>query len=187
MFKPTENLSVMIPEGTETVEISCMEGYAFSMQDLSLTYPNGKVVTFYPEHDGWNGMPYVDVFVDENYHAEGKGYDFANAKHGLVSLNDLIAIGERYGVDVMVGESGIFEGDLAISFGMSQETAENFLRSEFEVFESLGVAWACELYGRYSPLTPAPYLKGIDYEKREGMPYYANQQMKEFFMEILDK
>ena len=58
MFKPTENLSVMIPEGTETVEISCMEGYAFSMQDLSLTYPNGKVVTFYPEHDGWNGMPY---------------------------------------------------------------------------------------------------------------------------------
>ena len=58
MFKPTENLSVMIPEGTVTVEISCLEGYAFSMQDLSLTYPNGKVVTFYPEHDGWNGMPY---------------------------------------------------------------------------------------------------------------------------------
>ncbi len=190
--KPTSPLCVTIPEGTKQITIACTEGYAFSMGGCSLTYPDGAFVELTPLFDWWGGMEYVDVHVGEDYTCSGsvngtevKGYDFANSKYGLVTLNELIAIGDKYNVDVMIGECGIFENGSSFSFGMTHETASAFIGEEIELFESLGLAWTCELYGRYTILTPAPYLAGIEYEKAEGMPYYANQSMEAFFREKL--
>lgn len=185
VYKPTEAISVTIPAGTKKLEIACSEGYAFSMDSLTLTYPDGVVISLIPYCDNWHGMPYTDVQINGDRKVLDGEYDFANAKQGLISLNELIGIGQTYGVDVMIGECGIFEGDLALDFGMPQETAQAFTRDEIELFESLGLAWACELYGRYTVLTPAPYLTGIEYKKIDRMPYYANLSMEQFLKEML--
>lgn len=103
------------------------------------------------------------------------------------NLADLINVGEQYGVDVMVGECGIFEGGEPMAAGISQAATEAILKDEIDLFEKFSLAWACEYTGRYALVTPAPYLAGIEYRDLENSPYYANVEMGEFFKELLAK
>ncbi len=190
--KPTEDILLKIPVGTKKVTITCTNGYAFSMNQLKLFYPDGTVIDLNPQFDWWGGMEYVDVHVGEGYYLTGTvcgkevaSFDFCNVEVGLVSLNELLDIGAKHGVDVMIGECGIFENGAEFDFGMTHETATAFIKDELELFESLDLAWACELYGRYTIMTPAPFLDNTEYKKAEGMPYYVNLSMEKFFMEML--
>lgn len=176
-------VTVTIPEGAGSFEISCPEG-CFTMSDISLRLSDGTEPVLMPVHDWWAGTPLAAVTVGEDGTCASK-YSLADLKQGGRSIMDLIGVGKQYGVDVMVGECGIFEGGDPMAAGISQDATEAILKDEIDLFEQLGLAWVCEYTGRYALVTPAPYLPGIEYRDMENSPYYANVEMGEFFKEIL--
>lgn len=101
------------------------------------------------------------------------------------SLLDLIAVGEKYGVDVMVGEFGFFEGGDPMAADISQEAIEMMFLDQIETFEKYNLAWCCEYLGRYALATPAPYLESIEYRDLEDSPYYVNLEMDAFFKRVM--
>lgn len=179
-------VTVTIPEDATSFEISCPEGSCFDISDISLTLANGKSIPFMIIHDAWHGLQLAAITV----HEDGS-YDntltLANLKQGQdgQSLLDLIAIGEKYGVDVMVGECGFFEGGAPMTAGIRQEAVESLFMDQIKTFEALDLAWCFEYGGRYALVTPAPYLEGIEYRDLENSPLYANLEMDAFFKDIL--
>lgn len=176
-------VTVAIPEGAGSFEIACPQG-CFTMSDISLRLSDGTEPVLMPVHDWWSGTPLAAVTVGEDGICSST-YSLAAIKNAGLPLAELIGVGEQYGVDVMVGECGIFEGGDPMAAGISQAATEAILKSEFDLFEDLGLAWVCEYIGRYALVTPAPYLAGIEYRDLENSPYYANVEMGDFFKEIL--
>lgn len=177
-------VTVSIPEQAETVEIGCPVGSCFTVSDLSLTLQDGTACGLIPLKDGWGGTPMTSIAVDENGVCVGTlGLEYV--KQNGASLLDLMAVGERYGVDVMVGECGFFEGGDPMTVGIGQAAVEALFADQIETFDRLDLAWCFEYLGRYALATPAPYLEGIAYRDLENSPYYVNLEMDAFFRQIL--
>ena len=100
-----------------------------------------------------------------------------------MSLRDLVEVGERCGVDVMVGEFGMFTESPSLDFVVPQKTAVALLRDEIEMFQEMGLSYSWDLMGQYNILSPAPCLLGVSYEKVDRTPYYANQTMEQLFQD----
>ena len=179
-------VTVTIPEGSTAFEISCPEGSGFTMSDLSLTLSNGTEIPFMLVFDWWRGTPLAEITVS----ADGSFTSTLKLEQLYMNgrtLEELIAIGEKYGVDVMIGECGFFEGGNPMVTGISQEATEALFAEQIATFERLGLAWCFEYIGRYTLATPAPYLAGIEYLDLENSPYYINLEMDAFFRDILAK
>lgn len=177
-------VTVTIPEDASNFEISCPEGSCFTMSDISLTLANGNEIPFMLLFDSWQGTELAEITVSEDG-SHTSTLTLAHLKQNGQSLADLVAIGEKYGVDVMVGEFGFFEGGDPMAAGISQEATEKMLQDQIETFEKYNLAWCCEYLGRYALATPAPYLEGIEYRDLENSPYYVNLEMDAFFKQIL--
>lgn len=177
-------VTVTIPEGATSFEISCPEGSCFTMSDISLTLQDGTQCPLLLLNDGWSGTPLAEITVNEDGSSTSSiGLEYIEQSGS--SLLDLLAVGEKYGVDVMVGEFGFFEGGEPMAAGISQEATEKMFLDQIETFEKYDLAWCCEYLGRYALATPAPYLEGIEYRDLENSPYYVNLEMDEFFKEII--
>ncbi len=176
-------VTVTIPEGAGSFEISCPEG-CFTMSDISLRLSDGTEPALMPIHDWWAGTPMAAVTVGEDGTCTST-YSLADIKRSGLSIKDMIGIAGQYGVDLMVGECGIMGDSDQTAAGVSQAAAEAILKDEFDLFDELGLAWVCEYIGRYALVTPAPYLAGIEYRDLENSPYYANVEMGDFFKELL--
>lgn len=179
-------VTVTIPENADSFEITCLTGSCFTMSSISLTLKDGAECSIRPLKDGWTGTKLAEVIVNEDGSCTSTlGLEYV--KQNGASLLDLMAVGERYGVDVMVGEFGFFEGGDPMATGIRKEVVEMLLRDQIDMFEKLGLAWCCEYLGRYALATPAPYLEGIEYRALENSPYYVNLEMDEFFKSIMSE
>ena len=181
-----KTVTVTIPEGADSFEISCPEGSCFTMSDISLTFPDGTAASMSMLNDWWKGTMLAEITVNE----DGSCVSTLGLEHleqNGQTLLDLIAVGEKYGVDVMVGECGFFESGDPMVTGMRQEVVEDMFRNQIDTFEKYGLAWCFEYIGRYALATPAPYLAGIEYLDLPDSPYYVNLAMDEFFREIMSR
>lgn len=177
-------VTVTIPENAAGFEISCPAGSCFTMSDISLTLKDGSECPLMLLNDSWSGTPLTEITIQADGSTAGTiGLEYI--KQGASTLMDLLAVGEKYGVDVMVGEFGLFEGSEPMAAGISQEATEKLLLDQINTFEKYNLAWCCEYIGRYTLVTPAPYLAGIEYRDLENSPYYVNMEMDAFFREIL--
>lgn len=177
-------VTVTIPEDASCFEISCPEGSCFTMSDISLTLSDGNELPFTLVFDYWQGTELAEITVskDGSYTST---LTLAQLKQNSQSLADLVAIGEKYGVDVMVGEFGFFEGGDPMAAGISQDAIEKLFIDQIETFEEYDLAWCFEYLGRYALATPAPYLEGIEYRDLENSPYYVNLEMDAFFKQVM--
>ncbi|MBQ4610101.1 MAG: cellulase family glycosylhydrolase [Clostridia bacterium] len=181
-----KTVTVTIPEGADGFEISCPEGSGFTIEDISLTFPDGTETSMSMLKDWWKGTMLAEITVNE----DGSCVSTLGLEHleqNGQTLLDLIAVGEKYGVDVMVGECGFFEGGDPMAAGMRQEVVEVMFRNQIDTFEKYGLAWCFEYIGRYALATPAPYLEGIEYLDLPNSPYYVNLEMDAFFREIMSR
>ena len=153
------------------------------MSDVSLRLADGTKPALMTIQDWGAGTALAEVTVGEDGRCSST-FSLADVDQG-VSLADLVSVGEQYGVDVMVGEFGMFEDGEPMGAGISQEATEAILRDEIDLFEGLGLAWACEYVGRYALVMSAPYLAGVEFRDLENSPYYANLEMGEFYKELL--
>ncbi len=175
-----------IPEEAQELSFCLEKGFAFSIDSMSLSWPDGREVRFDIWFDGWNGTPYADLQIDEDLNVSGgRGLDLAGIPVGLVSLRDLVEVGRRCGVDVMVGEFGMFTESPSLDFVVPQKTAAALLRDEMEMFQEMGLSYSWDLMGQYNILSPAPCLLGVSYEKIDRIPYYANQTMEQLFRDMM--
>ena len=177
-------VTVNIPEDATYFEISCPEGSCFTMSELSLSLKDGTDCLLYLLNDNWSGTELAKITVNEDGSCTGT-IGLENIEQHGTSLCDLIAIGKKYGVDVMVGEFGFFESGVPMAAGISQEATEKMFADQINTFEKYDLAWCCEYIGRYALVTPAPYLSGIEYMDLEDSPYYVNLSMDAFFRKIL--
>ena len=177
-------VTVTIPEDASSFEISCPEGSCFTMSDISLSLQDGTECPLLLLNDSWSGTPLAEITVNEDGSCTSSlGLEYI--KQFGSTLLDLLAVGEKYGVDVMVGEFGFFEGGEPMAAGISQEATEKMFLDQIETFEKYDLAWCFEYLGRYALATPAPYLEGIEYRDLENSPYYVNLEMDEFFKQIM--
>ena len=176
-------VTVTIPEGAGSFEIACPEG-GFSISDISLRLSDGTEPVLMPIDDWWAGMAPAEVTVGEDGKCTST-LSLADIRRDGMTFADLVGVVKQYGVDIMVGECGIFEGGDPMAAGISQAATEAILKDEIDFFEGLGLAWACEYVGRYALVTPAPYLEGVEFWDLDNSPYYANVEMGEFLEEIL--
>lgn len=177
-------VTIAIPEHATSFEISCPEGSCFTMSDISLTLKNGAECPLLLVNDSWSGTPLAEITVDEDGSCTSS-LGLERIDQFGTSLLDLLAVGEKYGVDVMVGEFGFFEGGNPMAAGIRQDAVEKLFMDQIETFEKYDLAWCFEYGGRYALVTPAPYLEGIEYRDLENSPYYVNLEMDAFFKEIL--
>lgn len=180
------SVTVTIPESADSFEISCPDGSCFTMSDISLCLSDGTELPLTLLRDWWSGTALAEVTVgrDGKCSSTISLADIKRNGNGM-SIMDLIDVGEQYGVDVMVGECGIFEAGEPMAAGISQDATEAILKEQIDIFNELGLAWSCEYIGRYALVTPVPYLAGIEYLDLENSPYFANMEMNDFFKGIL--
>ena len=179
-------VTVTIPENATGFEISCPVGSCINLSDISLTLANGTQIPFMLIFDYWRGTTLAEITVTEDGNFTSTLTLEKLVMNGR-TLEELIAIGEKYGVDVMIGECGFFEGGGIMETGMNQDAVEDLFAEQIETFERLGLAWCFEYIGRYTLVTPAPYLERIEYLDLENSPYYVNLEMDAFFREILSQ
>lgn len=179
-------VTVTIPQNARSFEISCPEGSCFNMSDISLTLSDGTELPLMLLRDWWKGTQLAEITVNQDGSCTST-LGLEHVEQNDMSLLELIELGECYGVDVMVGECGFFEGGDPMATGIRQDVVEKLFAAQIETFERLGVAWCFEYVGRYALVTPAPYLKGIEYRDLDGSPYYVNLEMDAFFKEILSE
>jgi hypothetical protein len=179
-------VTVTIPENATGFEISCPVGSCINLSDISLTLANGTQIPFMLIFDYWRGTTLAEITVTEDGNFTSTLTLEKLVMNGR-TLEELIAIGEKYGVDVMIGECGFFEGGGIMETGMNQDAVEDLFTEQIETFERLGLAWCFEYIGRYTLVTPAPYLERIEYLDLENSPYYVNLEMDAFFREILSQ
>ncbi|MGN1136168.1 MAG: glycoside hydrolase family 5 protein [Oscillospiraceae bacterium] len=177
-------VTVTIPEDADRIEISCSDGSGFTLSDISLTLSNGTKIPIMLVFDLWSGTKLAEITVNEDG-SYTNTLTLEHIKQNRQSLADLVAVGEKYGVDVMVGECGFFESGDPMAIGISQDAIEKLFMEQIETFEKMGLAWCVEYIGRYALVTPTPYLEEIEYRDLENSPYYVNLEMDKFFKQIL--
>ena len=188
-YEIPDEVVVSLPEGAETAEISCYAGYNYDIGYISLEYPDGtlsKINTFF---DDYNGIDISALNVDENKSITSQlnvdaNFIMQNTYTGKVNLFGLKDISEKYGVDMMIGECGVFEASDPMSAGITIETFEALLLDETTAFGELGLGWAYESLGKYCVLTSYPRFDDVEYYKLEGSPYYVNTEIERYFKEI---
>ena len=179
-------VTVTIPENAYSFEISCPEGMCFTFRDISVTLADGTELPLFCLKDWWNGTKLTEITVNDDGSCAGT-LKLEEMKRGKMSLLDYIQTGKQYGVDVMVGECGLFEESNKLPIGIRQNVVEELMLEQFDTFDRLGIAWCCEYFGRYSVATPAPYLEGVEYRKVDNSAYYSNLQMEVFFKDVMNK
>ena len=179
-------VTVTIPDDADSFEISCPEGMCFTLRDISVTLSDGTELPLFCLKDWWNGTKLTEITVHDDGTCTGT-LNLEEMKRGKMSLNDYIQVGKQYGVDVMVGECGLFEESDKLSVGIRQNVVEELMKDQFDTFDRLGIAWCCEYFGRYSVATPAPYLEGIEYRKIDNSAYYSNLEMEAFLKEVMNR
>ena len=179
-------VTVTIPEDADSFEISCPEGMCFTFRDISVTLADGTELPLFCLKDWWNGTKLTEITVHDDGSCSGT-LKLEEMKRGKMSLLDYIQVGKQYGVDVMVGECGLFEQSDKLSVGIRQNVVEELMLEQIDTFDRLGIAWCCEYFGRYSVATPAPYLEGVEYRKIDNSAYYSNLEMEPFFKEVMNR
>ena len=110
-------------------------GFLLTMSDISLILKDGTACPLFLLNDSWGGTPLAEITVnDDGSSTSSIGLEYIK-QYGS-SLLDILAVGERYGVDVMVGEFCFFENGEPMVAGISQEATEKMFLDQIETFEN---------------------------------------------------
>ncbi len=104
-------------------------------------------------------------------------------EEGQLSLMDLKAIADQYGVGFMVGEVGIFheKGAQLLTETYPREVIYAYYEDYISLFNELDTGWTIGgTTGEFSILTAYPSVESCEYEPLEGTNRYIDAGMIEF-------